>query len=96
MLPLQVHTIVYEELVQDPEGALSPLIQFLDIEWRDELLDHQSTALRRAPIPTPSYDQVSEPLTRKASGRWRRYEEQLAPVLSMLLPWAERLGYSVG
>jgi hypothetical protein len=32
-------------------------------------------------------------LTRAASGRWKRYEKQLEPVLPVLLPWAERLGY---
>jgi hypothetical protein len=25
--------------------------------------------------------------------RWRRYAKELEPVLPVLLPWAERLGY---
>jgi hypothetical protein len=29
----------------------------------------------------------------RPSGRWRRYRKQLEPVLPVLLPWAERLGY---
>ena len=51
------------------------------------------TALARGAIGTPSYDQVTEPLSKAPAGRWRRYEEQLAPVLPVLLPWAKRLGY---
>lgn len=92
-LPLKVHTIVYEELIANAEAALRPLIEFLGLEWRDELLDHRATATARGGIGTPSYNQVTQPLTREASGRWKRYEKQLEPVLPVLLPWAERLGY---
>lgn len=92
-LSLKVHTVVYEQLVADPEAALRPLIEFLNLEWRDELLDHRATAKARSGIGTPSYNQVTQPLSRAASGRWKRYERQLEPVLPILLPWAERLGY---
>jgi len=93
-LPVSVHTVVYEKLIADPESALRPLIEFLGLEWRPELLDHRTTAKARGAIITPSYDQVVQPLSKAPSGRWRRYEEQLAPVLPVLLPWAERLGYA--
>jgi hypothetical protein len=36
---------------------------------------------------------VIEPLYSRSIGRWRRYEEELKPVLPMLAPWAERFGY---
>ena len=90
---LNVHTVVYEELVQDPEAVLRPLLAFLDLEWDDRLLDHRRTAKERGTIETPTYDQVTEPISTKASGRWKRYREQLEPALPVLLPWAERLGY---
>jgi tetratricopeptide (TPR) repeat protein len=93
-LDLNVHTIVYEELVADPESTLRPLIDFLGLEWDERVLDHRRAARERGTIVTPSYDQVTEPVTTKASGRWQRYREQLEPVLPILLPWAERLGYS--
>jgi len=93
-LPLAFHNLIYEELVVDPEAALRPLIDFLGLEWRPELLDHRSTAKARGAIITPSYDQVVQPLSKAPSGRWRRYEKQLGPVLPVLLPWAERLGYT--
>jgi tetratricopeptide (TPR) repeat protein len=92
-LPLNVHTVVYEELVENPEAVLKPAVAFLGLEWDARILDHQATARARGTITTPSYDQVTEPLSTRASGRWRRYEEQLEPVLPVLLPWAERLGY---
>lgn len=92
-LPIKVHSLVYEELVADPEAALRPLVGFLGLDWSDELLDHRATAKARGAISTPSYDQVVQPLSSAAAGRWRRYEKQLEPVLPLLLPWAERLGY---
>ncbi len=92
-LGLKVHTVIYEALIDDPEASLRPLTEFLDLEWRDGLLDHRATARARGAISTPSFDQVVQPLNSKASGRWRRYREQLEPVLPILLPWAERLGY---
>lgn len=75
-------------------AALRPLIDYLGLEWRAELLDHRSTAKARGAVLTPSYDQVTEPLRKAPSGRRRRYEEQLRPALPLLLPWAERLGYA--
>ena len=92
-LGLNVHTIVYEDLVADPEGTLRPLVAFLGLEWNDRLLDHASTAKSRGTIVTPSYDQVTEPVNTRAVGRWKRYAKQLEPALPVLLPWADRLGY---
>lgn len=94
VFPQAIHSIVYERLIADPSAELRPALQFLGLDWRDEVLDHQATAKSRGAITTPSYDQVVQPLSRAPSGRWRRYEKQLEPVLPVLLPWAERLGYA--
>jgi len=92
-MALNAHTVVYEELVADPEATLRPLIAFLGLDWDDRLLDHRRTAKSRGTIVTPSYDQVTEPVTTRAVGRWKRYANQMEPALPILLPWAERLGY---
>ena len=94
LLPLKVHTLVYERLVAAPEGELRSLVDFLGLDWQAQMLDYRATARARGAIGTPSYDQVVQPLSQAPSGRWRRYEKQLKPVLPILLPWAERLGYS--
>jgi Flp pilus assembly protein TadD len=93
-LGLKVHTVVYEALIEDSEASLRPLTEFLGLDWQEGLLDHRATAKARGAISTPSFDQVLQPLNRKASGRWRRYEKQLEPVLPVLLSWAEQLGYA--
>ncbi|MGH6658516.1 MAG: sulfotransferase family protein, partial [Sphingomicrobium sp.] len=92
-MSLNTHTVIYENLVHDPETTLRPVVQFLGLDWDERLLDHRATARARGAIVTPSYDQVTEPLSGAPSGRWRRYEAELAPVLPTLLDWAKRLGY---
>ena len=93
VLPLNVHTVLYEELVTDPEPHLRCVLDFLGLCWDDRVLDHRATAEARGPIMNTSYSQVTDELSRGAIGRWQRYREQLEPVLPLLLPWAERLGY---
>jgi hypothetical protein len=59
------------------------------------VLDNLGLAFWRGPIATPSYAQVAQPIYRRASGRWRGYRVEMAPVLPILAPWAERMGYSL-
>ena len=95
MLKAPVHQLVYERLIEDQDRELRPLLEFLGLEWDERLLDHQSTANQRGHIKTASYAQVGEPIYRRAAGRWERYREQLAPVLPILAPWVEKMGYSL-
>lgn len=94
-LPLRVHTVRYERLVEDAEAELRPLAQFLGLEWLPALLDHQATVRKRSFIKTPSYSQVTEPVNARAVGRWVRYRKQLEPVIPILRPWVERMKYEI-
>jgi tetratricopeptide (TPR) repeat protein len=95
LLPLKVHTVVYERLVEDVEAEVRPLFDFLGLDWRDEALDHVSTARGRGLITTASYSQVTEPIYKRAAGRWQRYRKHLEPVLPTLAPWVETFGYTL-
>ena len=44
-------------------------------------------------IATPSSAQVSRGLYGDGVGQWRRYQDQLQPVMQRLAPWVERFGY---
>jgi hypothetical protein len=59
------------------------------------VLDNEGNAARRGAVRTASYAQIGEPLYSRAVGRWERYRTQLEPVLPVLQPWIERLGYEV-
>jgi Flp pilus assembly protein TadD len=92
-LPLHVHTVRYEDLLEDQKGELRSLSDYLGLGWEEGLLSHERTARERGYIRTPSYHQVTEGLYRRSSGRWQRYAEQMAPALPILAPWVERFGY---
>ena len=95
LLPLNVYTIVYERLVEDVEGEVRPLFDWLGLDWHEQALDHRSTAKARGLVTTASYSQITEPIYKRSSGRWTRYREQLEPVLPVLKPWVEKFGYAL-
>ncbi len=95
ILPLIVHHVRYERLVEDPEPELRAMLTFLNLEWKDRVLDNDSTAIARRFINTPSYSQVAEPVYERSVGRWRRYRREMRSVLPILGPWARRLGYEL-
>ena len=94
-LPIKVYRIRYERMVDDLEGEMRGLLDFLDIPWHDAVLDNRTSAARRTHIATASYSQVTEPIYARSVGRWKRYRKQMEPVLPILAPWAERMDYSI-
>ena len=95
VMPLIVHVVRYERLVEDPESEMRALLTFLGLEWTDSVLDHATTAADRRFINTPSYSQVVEPLYDRSIDRWARYRDQMAPVLPKLEAWASVMGYDI-
>lgn len=93
LLGLQVHRVRYERMVEDLEGEMRALLAFLDRPFDPTVLDNQASAAARGHVRTASYAQVTEPIYTRSSGRWQRYRAQLEPVLPILAPWIERLGY---
>jgi len=95
VLPLKVHTVIYEQMVQDPPAILRPVVEALGLEWHEGMLDHTKTAAERGLIRTASYAQVTQPIYTRSVGRWERYRKHLEPVLPVLAPWIEKFGYTI-
>ncbi|HET6941055.1 MAG TPA: sulfotransferase [Sphingomicrobium sp.] len=95
VIGLPVHTVVYENVVTDRERELRSLLEFLSLDWSDEVLDHESTALNRGRIKTASYAQVAEPIYDRSAGRWRNYRQHLEPALPVLERWVAKFGYTL-
>jgi len=95
LFDLPVATVVYEQLIEDPEAVLRPVFEWADLTFPEGALDHTRAARERGVVTSASYSQVTEPLYRRAAGRWHRYAAHLAPVLPVLRPWVERFGYSL-
>jgi len=74
VLPLPIHELRYESLVDAPETRARQLIDFLGLPWDPGCLEfHRSN---RA-VQTPSRWQVREPIHGRSAGRWQRYAGSL-------------------
>lgn len=82
----------YEDLAADPEPAARKVAGFLGLGWDDALLDRDQRSERKA-IRTPTYDDITKPITTRAVGRWKHYEEYLAPAFDILAPFIQAFGY---
>jgi Flp pilus assembly protein TadD len=91
-LELRVHRVKLETLIADFENEARGLCAFLDLPWNEGMRDFAATARSRG-VATASGAQVARGLNASGIGEWRRYREQLAPVLPVLAPWVERFGY---
>ena len=91
-LPLTLLQLRHEDLVSDFDDHVQAMCDFVGLEWEDSMRDFAAHAKSRA-ITTPSSAQVRQGLSREGIGHWRRYREQMAPVLPILQPWVERFGY---
>lgn len=90
---LRFQRIRYEDLVDNVEREARALLQFLGLEWHDSVLQHARRAQQRG-IMTPSYHQVTQAIYRHARFRWRHYADEFTPVMSMLQPCIDSLGYA--
>ena len=81
-----------EHVIGDFEEEIHKVCAFLGIPWQNSLTRFADNA-RRQNIATPSSVQVRGGLTSEGVGTWRRYAEQLKPVMPILNPWIEKFGY---
>ena len=82
----------YEDLVEDFEGRLRELIDFMGLAWHADVLSFRERAGQPA-ATTPSYRQVTRATYQASVGRWRRYQEELGPILPRLERFVEAFGY---
>jgi hypothetical protein len=94
VLPLDVLTTRYEDLVADFEGETRRILAFLGLPWDDSVLAYAERAKTRA-VATPSYHQVVQPIYARSVGRWRNYREQMSEVLPLLRPLVDAFGYQM-
>lgn len=93
VLPIAYHPVRYESLIADFDGTVRPMLEFLGLDWHENVANYRETAHKRGSISTPSYRQVVQPLYTSAKYRWVRYAHHLEHVLPTLIPWARYWGY---
>lgn len=75
------HRIVNERLIDDPEGEVRRLLDFVGVPFDAACLQFHQT--RRA-IATPSAEQVRRPINRDGVDSWRPFEPWLTPLQDSL------------
>ena len=74
VLPIEIHRVVYEDLVEAQEKVSRVLIDYCGLPWDDACVSFQQTERR---VHTASNWQVRQPVYQHSSGRWRHYEPYL-------------------
>jgi hypothetical protein len=91
-LDLRYVQIRYERLVEDQETVVRQVLDLIGLPFESRCLAfHENRRYAR----TASYAQVAEPLYARSKYRYRHYLTELQPVVAILEPWIERLGYAL-
>ena len=91
-MALRYLPVRYEDMVTDQEATVRSVLDFIGERFDPKCLQfHENQRYAR----TASYAQVTEPLYDRSRFRYRHYREHLEPVIPMLRPHIERLGYSI-
>lgn len=79
--PGVMKTVVYEDVVDDLPKMARELISFIGLPWDDACLTfHESSR----PVKTASVVQVRQPVYSSSVGRWKRYGDELKPLVEAL------------
>ena len=84
----------YEDVVDDLATQGRRVTEFLGLTWHPNQARYYETA-RRKVVFAPTYHDVTQPVYRRAVGRWERYAEALAPLQDRLTPYCRAFGYAV-
>ncbi|MDT8320183.1 MAG: sulfotransferase [Xanthomonadales bacterium] len=81
VLPGVVHTVRYEDVVEDLDTEARRLVAYCGLDWQPRCLAFHSNPQAST---TASTTQVRQPLYRSSVGRWKDYREELAPLIEVL------------
>ncbi|MCL4673429.1 MAG: sulfotransferase [Sphingomonadaceae bacterium] len=80
-MPGRVLRVVHEELLDDPEGQVRRMLDYLGVPFEPDCLEfHRNTRAVR----TASSEQVRRPINRDGVGQWEPYQAWLGPLLDAL------------
>ena len=88
VLQLNIHSVYYENLVDNLPTEARKIIDFLELDWDEKVLAFHETAQKKS-VRTASYHQVIKPIYKGAVCRWKKYEVPLKPILPILQPYVD-------
>ena len=82
----------YEDMVTDLASVARPTLEFLGVPWDAKVLGFDQHA-RDKVVRSPTYADVTQPVYKRAVGRWQRYQKHLEPHFEKLAPFVKAFGY---
>lgn len=92
-LPLDFVDIRHESLTADFAREMEHIAGFIGLAHDNTLQEFVPGQAARS-VVTPTAAQLGKGLRSDTSGHWRRYRQELAPVLPQIQPWVSHFGYS--
>ena len=81
VLPGKILRVNNEDVIEDLEGQVNRLLNFLDLPFEEGCISfHETDRLVR----TASSEQVRQPINKKGMGRWKPYAKNLKPLIETL------------
>ncbi len=80
-MPGRVHRVIYERMVADTRGEVERLLAALDLPFEEQCLAFWRNTRS---VRTASSEQVRTPIFTDAVAHWRRFEQNLGPLVATL------------
>ena len=81
VLPNKILRVNNEDIIEDLEGQVSRMLEFLDLPFEDSCISFYETDRS---VRTASSEQVRKPINRSGMDRWKPYAQNLKPLLDGL------------
>jgi tetratricopeptide (TPR) repeat protein len=92
LMPATYLEVRYEDMVEDLESVARKTLDFLGVPWDAKVLGFAEHAQKKM-VRSPTYADVTQPVYKRARGRWRNYQKYLEPHLEKLEPYVKAFGY---
>ena len=81
VLPNKILRVNNEDIIEDLEGQVSRMLEFLDLPFEDSCISFYETDRS---VRTASSEQVRKPINKSGMDRWKPYAQNLKPLLDGL------------
>jgi tetratricopeptide (TPR) repeat protein len=81
VLPNKILRVNNEDVIEDLEGQVKRMLDFLDLPFEEECISFYETDRS---VRTASSEQVRQPINKKGMGRWKPYAKNLKPFLESI------------
>lgn len=83
----------YEDTVADLQKEGARVMNFIGLQWHENQ-ERFHERNREKTVMSSNYSAVTQPVYKRAVGRWQVYEKYIAPALPVLEPYCREFGYT--